>query len=270
MGCLAFTIGAIVFTVLALVGQTGYALLFGGISTLFSVFVINKIEERRASSTARRPHPPSRTNSSIPTNTRKQQYSAVIRFEDIREQTQSGAEQKADIEGVCDAYTGEQLEASKGVWQCPKCKVCYHSDTIEFLKKENGGRCVNYHYCNSTQFVPILGRSTQVKTQNYSPSVVTLQDYHRYIGQVVTFQGYVTRINISRSGKSVALMFENTTWTKGLKVVILRQNIDDAGGRTYLRSLYRKVIRVRGLLEQHPLFGFEIIVTRKSMISEVE
>jgi hypothetical protein len=99
--------------------------------------------------------------------------------------------------------------------------------------------------------------------------VVTLQNYRQHVGRVITFQGYVPRVNRSRNGRSYAVMFENASWNHGLKMVVFRGTVAAVGGRDFLTGLRGRTIRVRGLLSHHQIFGYQIIVSNRSMIVEI-
>lgn len=172
-----------------------------------------------------------------------------------------------NLEGLHDAFTGESLNVSLGLFQCYNCKVYYHSESYNVLVQENASRCVS---CQSTNIVSLTGEQARTSTgRDYQLQVVTLNNYYNYNGHVITFEGYVPRINTARDGKSIAVMFENTSWTRGLKLVAFRGNINRAGGYDFLRSLRGRTIRVRGLLTRHRTYGWQIIITSRSMILEV-
>jgi hypothetical protein len=170
-----------------------------------------------------------------------------------------------DLAGINDAFTGEPLEKAKGsVYQCMKCKVYYLPGSMEVLRGENQGRCVS---CLGSDIRLVTKEMVAAQPgQSYTPGVVTLADYRAHEGHVITFEGFVPRINRSRDGQSYAVMFENTSWTKGLKMVVFRGNVADVGGSEFLYSLKGKIVRVRGLLKKHPIFGYEIIISSRSMI----
>ncbi|PSW06751.1 hypothetical protein C9I89_04245 [Photobacterium lipolyticum] len=87
-----------------------------------------------------------------------------------------------------------------------------------------------------------------------------------HIGSVVTFEARVVEVKESRRGNDFAVMFENKSWTKGFKLVFFRDAVRKVGGKPYISSLSGKTVRVRGLVVKHPRFGYEIIVSEKSMI----
>ena len=106
--------------------------------------------------------------------------------------------------------------------------------------------------------------------RDFAPDVVTLSNYRDYVGSVVTFEGYVYGVNESRRGNDFAVMFENKSWVRGFKLVFFRGAVQKVGGSRYIKSLQGKTVRVRGLLIQHERFGYEIIISEKSMILSVK
>jgi hypothetical protein len=63
-----------------------------------------------------------------------------------------------------------------------------------------------------------------------------------------------------------AVMFENTSWTKGLKLVFFRGAVRAVGGPDFIHSLAGRTVRVRGLLINHSRFGPEIVISERGMI----
>jgi len=170
------------------------------------------------------------------------------------------------IEGIRDAFTNEPLDNTSQLFQCSNCKVYYSNDTYKFIRKENFGRCVS---CLGDSIAAVSKTAKITFHGSYSPNVVTLSDYKKSLGHVVTFQGTVVRIYESRTGQDIALMFEGKSWVRGFKLVVFSRYIRAAGGRPFLNSLAGKTIKVRGLVVKHDVFGYEIILTGKSMITEI-
>ncbi|MCY1308839.1 hypothetical protein D9M70_588770 [compost metagenome] len=65
-------------------------------------------------------------------------------------------------------------------------------------------------------------------------------------------------------------MFEDKSWAKGFKLVFFRDGARKVGGSQYIKSLAGKSVKVRGLVIKHPKFGYEIIVSEKSMMLSVK
>lgn len=174
---------------------------------------------------------------------------------------------ESDLDGLHDAFTGAPLDSKLGLHQCQSCKVYYHSESLQVLREANSSQCVS---CQSTNILVIVPGSGAGQTgNNFNPDVVTLQNYKNHVGRVVTFEGVVTRVNESRRGNDFAVMFENKSWVHGFKLVFFRGAVNKVGGKPYITSLKGQRIRVRGLIVNHERFGYEIIVSEKSMILEV-
>jgi hypothetical protein len=184
-----------------------------------------------------------------------------------------------DLAGLVDAFTGEALNPECGLYQCAnaKCQVYYHRASYEVIQSENGGKCVA---CLSVSIRTVAQTQSQSETRhtstekpretsptsNYRPEAVGLFNYRDQLGRVVTFESYVPVVRESRRGGDFAIMFENVEWEKGFKVVVFRRNLKAVGGAAYVRSLQGQTIRVRGLLQKDPRFGYQIIVTERRMI----
>lgn len=174
--------------------------------------------------------------------------------------------QSLDISGLNDAFTGAPLQKSLGLYQCQSCQVYYHSESFNILKEANSSQCVA---CSSTNIINILGSASHAKGRNHNPNVVTLSNYKQYVGSVVTFEGYVCKVNESRRGNDFAVMFEDFSWSKGFKLVFFRDAARRVGGASYIKNLSGRKIKVRGLIVNHPTFGYQIIISQKSMILSV-
>jgi hypothetical protein len=59
-----------------------------------------------------------------------------------------------DLSGQIDAFTGEPLDARRGLYRCEDCRAIYHADTFALLAREHGGRCAG---CRGTSIRPFAG-----------------------------------------------------------------------------------------------------------------
>lgn len=171
-----------------------------------------------------------------------------------------------DLTGLHDAFTGAPLNSALGLHQCQSCKVYYHSESLQVLLEVNDSKCVS---CQSVNIISVVIGVGATSGKDYAPAVVTLSNYMQYVGSVVTFEGQVHKVNESRRGNDFAVMFERKSWASGFKLVFFRGAVRKVGGNNYVHSLQGKTIRVRGLIINHPKFGYEIIVAEKSMILSV-
>ncbi|MEI8624994.1 hypothetical protein P4S67_12420 [Pseudoalteromonas sp. B137] len=172
-----------------------------------------------------------------------------------------------DLKDLHDAFTGAVLNKALGLYQCFSCKVYYHKESLQVLKEVNSSKCVS---CHSTNIVEITDASNTSKGKDYSPSIITLSNYKEHVGSVVTFEGLVQNVRESKRGNDFAVMFENKSWVQGFKLVFFRGAVRKVGGKPYINSLNNKKLRVRGLLIKHEKFGYEIIVSEKSMIMDAK
>lgn len=168
-----------------------------------------------------------------------------------------------EISDLHDALTGAPLEKSRGLFQCKRCKVFYHRESYELLKEINSSKCAS---CQSTDIFPIVSTEKGERGAEFNPNKVTLQNYYDYVGNVVTFEGQVCTVHESQRGGDFAVMFEQKGWVQGFKLVFFRGTLKQMGGARYLYSLVGKRVRVRGLIIRHERYGYEIVVSEKSMI----
>jgi hypothetical protein len=171
-----------------------------------------------------------------------------------------------DLAGLVDAFTGEALDSALGLYQCGNCEVYYHGSSFEVIKSENGGRCVSCLKVSVREVAKAASRRNSTQNFNFEPDVVTLDNYRDHVGRVITFEGIVRKVLKSRNGRDYAVMFEDKDWSVGLKMVVLRGTITAVGGGDFLRRLNGRTVRVRGLLQNHPIFGFQIAVSERRMI----
>ena len=168
-----------------------------------------------------------------------------------------------NIDGLHDAFTGAPLDKRLGLNQCTNCKVFYHDESVQILREANGSACVA---CQAKSIVAIGEKQSAKAGRDHDPNVVTLSNYRDHVGSVITFEGKVEQVLISRRGIDYAVMFENKSWTRGFKLVFFGGSLERCGGSTFVESLRGNTIKVRGLLHKDPTFGYEIIISERSMI----
>jgi hypothetical protein len=171
------------------------------------------------------------------------------------------------LQDLHDAFTGAPLNPQLGLYQCQKCKVYYHLESYNILQEVNSSKCVACQSTNITQYKVTPAPSSRIfDGQDHTPTVVTLANFKNSLNTVVTFEGLVQSVQESRRGNDFAVMFENKSWTKGFKLVFFRGTVDKVGGREFINSLNGRKVKVRGLLLNHERFGYEIIISERSMI----
>ena len=171
------------------------------------------------------------------------------------------------LAGLHDAFTGAPLNIRLGLHQCTTCKVYYHAESVSLLREENASRCVA---CGSVAIRALTESQTGTsRGRDYRPDVVTLANFRDHFNRVVTFEGMVQSVRVSRRGMDYAVMFENAPWSKGFKLVFMRGAVRSVGGPDFIHSLKGHTVRVRGLLINHNRFGPEILITERGMILRV-
>ncbi len=197
---------------------------------------------------------------------RKTARSASIKFAPVGVATEN---LDADtLDGLHDAFTGASLNPALGLHQCTNCKVYYHSESVTVLREVNEMRCVA---CGTASIVVLkVGQASSSTGRDYSPTVVTLGNFRSNFNQVITFEGTVISVKTSRRGSDYAVMFENKSWTRGLKLVFFRGAITKVGGAGFVNGLDGRRVRVRGLLLNDAKFGPEIIVSERGMILDIK
>lgn len=210
-----------------------------------------------------------RTNPEVFRPSSRPVIKATIKFTEssaVPPANRSSQNVRIDLTGLHDAFTGAPLNSALGLHQCQSCKVYYHFESLQVLLEVNDSKCVS---CQSVNIISVVIGAGATSGKDYAPTVVTLSNYMKHVGSVVTFEGHVHKVNESRRGNDFAVMFEQKSWVNGFKLVFFRGAVKKVGGNSYVHSLQGKTIRVRGLIIKHPQFGYEIIVAEKSMILSV-
>jgi hypothetical protein len=171
-----------------------------------------------------------------------------------------------DVSDLVDALTGVPLHPELGLYQCNRCKAFYQPDSLEVIRKLNGGKCVS---CGQVSIASVSEQREQ-RGRNADVGVVTLENYRQFVGRVVTFEGQVQDVLPSRRGFTYAVMFEKQRWVHGLKMVVFGNEMSRVGGAQFLLDLRGKVVRVRGLLMLHETYGYQIIVSDRAMILGIQ
>jgi len=200
---------------------------------------------------------------------------------------------KIDVSGILDPVTGTGFGDGESAWRCTNCQMFYHDQTYYFLRDQNSSRCVG---CGQSRLerssvgkieaVPIrpempargfefdsrLGFRRGPRQQLvFEPPVVRLHEVAQYVGHVIYFQGKVVEVQKSRSTETYCVKFQRGPWPHVFKLVIFPNYVDNFrfGGQT-IRDYEHKTIRVRGLIQDHPEWGLEIIVNSENAITVVD
>lgn len=202
------------------------------------------------------------TSTNYKPNSRKKEFKSIK----FNEKNAGNTFIDLDLADLVDALTGAPLQPTKTLYQCFNCKVYYQSHSYEVITSENDGQCVS---CLQKNIVCVTGHHEQ-RGRNADVRLITLDNYQKYVGRVITFAGLVHDVLTSRRGTDYAVMFENKSWIKGFKMIVFRGDVGRIGGYSYLYSLIGHTIHIRGLLVHHNRYGYEIIISDQSMILSVQ
>ena len=208
----------------------------------------------------------------------------------------------ADIIGNCDPVDGMPLREGEEVYRCTRCSTGYHLDSWAFLTAQNAGRCVS---CASSsvsrirltavvlnQELIVTCASCEARNRvggdrpraryrcgacharlfpdfadSFATDIVRLEVVRERVGQIVLFRGRVEEVYRARSG-TYLLKFERGRTRRVFKAVVMQNYIANfANAGVSLRAYEHQFIEVRGLVQQHPTWGHEIIVTDPSAIT---
>ena len=178
------------------------------------------------------------------------------------------------VEELLDPVTGVGFNSGEEIWQCANCSSLYHPESHEFISEQNSNRCV---VCKSqgqiSRYRP--GKVTRpVKYEvvcRFRPETIALNDVARNEGRIVSFEGRVVEVQRSQTSETYAVKFQRGRWTGVFKLVIFPQYVGSfAQGATTIKSYRGHTIRVRGLIQRHDTFGYQIIVNSEDMIEVVD
>jgi hypothetical protein len=112
--------------------------------------------------------------------------------------------------------------------------------------------------------------NTITKRQDCNQSfIVNLDNYKEYESLDVTIECLAHKVTTSKSGNSMAVMFEDKSWTNGFKLVFFADAIAELSP-SYIRNLAGKTITVRGLITKHKIFGYQIIFRDSTTILNIK
>lgn len=197
----------------------------------------------------------------------------------------SGQFDPSTLIGVEDAFDHSPLLPGERVAFCSRDKVAYHFETWEFLRSQNQGRCCICGQSIGIQMLTLPGTlvGKPLPVAPAKPQVVVLPG-ERVIGlkevpdhlyQAVIVQDYVDEVYCTKSTGSYFVRFEPRSYGEkvfsGFKVVIFYNYVSrwtDMGLR--VEDYQHRYIRVRGVVQQHPTWGTEILVNSPRVIEVVD
>jgi len=188
-----------------------------------------------------------------------------------------------------DPISGARFSPGETVWT-HSCEAVYKPESYQLLLAENAGRC---GCCAdpgtwTRATVPAARAPASPpppppapapapaprRTPRPPPSwpttsdgalLVGVADARRHFGRVVQLVAPVLEVRRAAKG-TVALLFETGTYTAALKAVIFGRDVARFRG-VGLARMEGRTVTVRGLLQRHPIFGPQVILSDPACIS---
>jgi hypothetical protein len=212
-----------------------------------------------------------------PTRSKKNSSRTKIVFNDLSNQIEELQDQIIDpnllkefIKDLYDPLSGDpiQLRSNQYLFRCKKCSVFYLKESYDFIVQKNQSKCVS---CLSTEIIPYYYDGKLIKIATFNPDFVTLENLHLHVGKSIKFTGTIVKLYESKRG-DYALMFEDKPWVEGFKLIVFYPLMKKGKGleREFLQSLVGKTITVRGLLQCHEIYGYEILIFKRNMILNIQ
>lgn len=186
--------------------------------------------------------------------------------------------------GVEDAFDHTPLQAGEKIAFCTLDKVAYHLQTWDFLRAQNHGRCC---ICGQSSGIRIYtlpgtyaGRAltfsvAQPSIQVYpGEKIISLDEVRDHLNRAVIVEDLVHKVHRSQKG-TYFIRFETLKRGdpvySGFKAVIFEgytSRWEEAG--IPITSYQNKLIRVRGVVQEHEIWGIEILVNSPQLIEIVQ
>ncbi len=162
-----------------------------------------------------------------------------------------------------DVLSGNILESGQVFYQCSRCFLFYSAESVKRITNS-----IKFFCTNCGEEIELDPDNHDFKNgKNYLPPQVDLVNFMRYVRRVVSFEGQVVEIKWSSENDVLVIKFQDASWSDALKIPVFgEKGISDLGGEDFIFSLQGVKIKVRGLLIQHPRFGYEILTHKRSMI----
>jgi hypothetical protein len=196
----------------------------------------------------------------------------------------SGFPDPASLIGIEDAFDHSPLLPGEKVVFCTQDKVAYHLVTWEFLRDQNQGRCCICGQSTWIERITLPGTlvARPVPETPLRPQVpvfpgekiITLKEVPDFLYHAVIVEDYVHEVYRTRSTGTYFIRFERRAYGdpvfSGFKVVVFYNYVSswtEIGLR--IESYAGRRIRVRGVVQEHPKWGTEILVNSPRMIEVV-
>jgi hypothetical protein len=179
--------------------------------------------------------------------------------------------------GLNDPYTLTPLAPGERIEYCTNCHLGYHLATVAMLREGNRGACVGCMQPGRWRVFILPGGDGLVTelpavAPVASDTLVRLDKIWDYVGHIVTFEGFVHRVQQSRSSATWFVVFEpKRNPLEAFRLVIYNRyskNWLDEG--IDINSYSGKVIRVRGLIRVDPNYGIQMLINQPGVITIVD
>jgi Sec-independent protein translocase protein TatA len=201
------------------------------------------------------------------------------------------------------------LQVGQRVMMCrtPGCHTGYHPDCWEFLQRENRAACVSCGLASGvsastlgttstetreeeTALCPQCGSKNRINSwlpkagfrcghckshlfpsyaDSFEATVVGLDSVRRYVGRMVVFRGDVLEMRKTQSG-SYLLKCERGHTRNAFKLYIPENYVSAFRSTgTRIENYLGSTVEVRGLVQRHPRWNYEIVVTEPNAIRVV-
>lgn len=196
----------------------------------------------------------------------------------------SGAPDLHSLIGIEDAFDHTKIVAGERVAYCKRDKVVYHDTTWRFLLQQNSGRCCICGKADQIVFYSLPGEPVQKSAYAQMPlpairfsneTFIPSSEAANHLNKVVSVQDFVHEVYRSKSTGTYFVRFEPRSLSeppyKGFKLVIFPNYVGlwEALGIN-IPSYQEKVVRVRGLIQQHKTYGLEIVINSPYMMEVAE
>jgi hypothetical protein len=181
--------------------------------------------------------------------------------------------------GVDDAFEHTPLMAGEQVALCTYDKVAYHLRTWEFLRKENQGRCCSCGRSGTIRIVTLPGVRVSAPPPVSAPdpsllspgeTVISLSRIRDFEGRAVVVHDFVQEVHFSQRG-TCFIKFEDRPIPEAFKVVVFDSyQVEWEEAEVDLKSYQHRYIRVRGVIQDHWKWGWEILVNSPRLIQVAE
>lgn len=196
----------------------------------------------------------------------------------------SGIPAPSTLLGIEDAYEHTPLLPGEDIAFCTRDQVAFHLSTYEFLKAQNQDRCCVCGLPGTFKFITLPGAllpplkayaPREVDLFDLGEKIIQLPQVHDYVGCAVVVAAFVYEVYCSKNTSTYFVRFEprheGHPVFAGFKVVIFPKYYSEwvkVGLDPYeYEGCY---VRVKGLIQEHPVWGIEILVNSPRVIQVLD